>query len=98
MRLPKDRVLIVATGGQGEPRAALSRIAEGSHTIRDTGDTVIFSARQIPGNETAVGRIQNILAGKGVRMVTERQAHVHVSGHPGQPELAQMYRWLRPAR
>lgn len=97
MRLPKDRVLIVATGGQGEPRAALSRIAEGSHTIRlDTGDTVIFSARQIPGNETAVGRIQNILAGKGVRMVTERQAHVHVSGHPGQPELAQMYKWLRP--
>ncbi|WP_174278592.1 ribonuclease J [Sphingomonas bacterium] len=97
MRLPPKRVLIVATGGQGEPRAALGRVADGSHTIKLTdGDTVIFSSRQIPGNEVAIGRIQNILAGKGVAMVTERQAHVHVSGHPGQPELAAMYGWIRP--
>ena len=97
MKLPRNRVLIVATGGQGEPRAALARIAEGSHTISlSQGDAVVFSSRQIPGNETAIGRIQNILAGKGVEMVTERQAHVHVSGHPGRPELADMYRWIRP--
>jgi ribonuclease J len=97
MRLPKNKVLIVATGGQGEPRAALARVAEGSHTIKlELGDTVIFSSKQIPGNEVAIGKIQNTLAGKGVVMITERQAHVHVSGHPGRPELAQMYKWIRP--
>jgi ribonuclease J len=97
MRLPKNKILIVATGGQGEERAALSRVAHGSHPISlDPGDTVIFSAKQIPGNEVAIGRIQNLLAAKGVEMVTERQAHVHVSGHPGRPELAKMYEWLRP--
>ena len=97
MKLPRNRVLIVATGGQGEPRAALARIAEGSHQITlSQGDAVVFSSRQIPGNETAIGRIQNILAGKGVEMVTERQAHAHVSGHPGRPELTQMYGWIRP--
>ncbi len=97
MRLPRNRVLIVATGGQGEPRAALGRIAEGTHPVKlEEGDTVIFSSKQIPGNEVAIGRIQNILAGKGVEMITERQAHVHVSGHPGRPELAQMYEWIRP--
>lgn len=98
MRMPRNKVLIVATGGQGEPRAALARIADGSHPVRlDMGDMVIFSAKQIPGNEVAVGRIQNQLAAKGVEMVTEKQAHVHVSGHPGRPELAKMYGWLRPA-
>jgi ribonuclease J len=97
MKLPRNRVLIIATGGQGEPRAALARVAEGTHPMKlDEGDTVIFSSRQIPGNEIAIGRIQNILAAKGVTMVTERQAHVHVSGHPGRPELAEMYRWIRP--
>ncbi|MBB4155215.1 ribonuclease J [Sphingomonas jinjuensis] len=97
MRLPRNKLLVVATGGQGEPRAALARIAEGTHPIAlESGDTVIFSSKQIPGNEVAIGRIQNILASRGVEMVTERQAHVHVSGHPGRPELAQMYKWIRP--
>lgn len=97
MALPRHEVMIIATGGQGEPRAALGRIAEGTHTITlDEGDTVIFSSKQIPGNEVAIGRIQNALSAKGVRMVTERQAHIHVSGHPGRPELAAMYRWIRP--
>ena len=98
MKLPRNKVMIVATGGQGEPRAALARIADGSHQIAlGESDTVIFSSKQIPGNEVAIGRIQNILSGKGVTMITERQAHVHVSGHPGRPELADMYRWIRPA-
>lgn len=97
MRLPPSKVLIVATGGQGEPRAALSRIAEGTHGVRlSEGDTVIFSSREIPGNEVAIGRIQNLLAAKGVSIITDRQAAVHVSGHPGRPELAAMYRWIRP--
>ena len=97
MRLPKTEVLIIATGGQGEPRAALGRIASGTHELKiGDGDTVIFSSRIIPGNEVAIGRIKNQLSDLGVQMVTERQAHVHVSGHPGRPELIQMYKWVRP--
>ncbi|MBB5685101.1 ribonuclease J [Sphingobium boeckii] len=97
MRLPRDKVMIVATGGQGEARAALARVAEGSHQIKlEAGDTVVFSSKQIPGNEIAIGRIQNSLAAQGVEMITDRQAHVHVSGHPGRPELAEMYKWIRP--
>lgn len=97
MRMPRNKVLVVATGGQGEDRAALARIATGNHPLKlESGDTVIFSSKQIPGNEVAIGRIQNTLAGRGVKMVTEKQAHVHVSGHPGQPELEALYGWLRP--
>ncbi|MET0307122.1 MAG: ribonuclease J [Sphingomonas sp.] len=97
MTLPPSRVLIVATGGQGEPRAALNRIAEGSHVLKvGQGDTVVFSSRQIPGNEIAIGKIMNTLAGQGVELITDRQAFIHVSGHPGRPELAEMYRWIRP--
>ncbi len=97
MRLPRDKVMIVATGGQGEPRAALARIAEGIHQIKlEAGDTVVFSSKQIPGNEIAIGRIMNQLAARDILTVTEKQAHIHVSGHPGQPELAALYGWLRP--
>jgi len=97
MSLPPNQVMIVATGGQGEPRAALNRIAEDTHVLKlHAGDTVVFSSRQIPGNEIAIGRIMNTLAGKGVDIITDRQAFVHVSGHPGRPELAEMYRWIRP--
>jgi ribonuclease J len=97
MSLPGRDVLVVATGGQGEPRAALGRIADGTHPIKlVAGDTVVFSSKQIPGNELAIGRIQNQLATAGVEMVTERQEHVHVSGHPGRPELEAMYGWIRP--
>jgi len=97
MRLPRSEVLVIATGGQGETRAALGRIAFGSHELKlGDGDTVIFSSKQIPGNEVAIGRIMNALSELGVLTVTERQAHVHVSGHPGRPELAQMYQWMRP--
>lgn len=97
MSLPPNQVMIVATGGQGEPRAALNRIAEDTHVLKlHQGDTVVFSSRQIPGNEIAIGRIMNTLAAKGVDIITDRQAFVHVSGHPGRPELAEMYRWIRP--
>jgi len=97
MRLPRREVMIIATGGQGESRAALARIAFGQHKLAlDPGDLVIFSSKQIPGNEIAIGRIQNELAAKGIEMITDRQAPVHVSGHPGRPELAAMYEWIRP--
>ncbi|HWT11310.1 MAG TPA: ribonuclease J [Allosphingosinicella sp.] len=97
MRLPPREVMIVATGGQGEQRAALARIAFDQHRLKlDRGDLVVFSSKQIPGNEIAIGRIQNELAGKGIEMITDRQAPVHVSGHPGRPELAAMYDWIRP--
>jgi ribonuclease J len=97
MKLPRRELLIIATGGQGEPRAALGRIAFDTHELKlKEGDTVIFSSKQIPGNEIAIGRIMNALSDLGILTVTERQAHVHVSGHPGRPELAAMYKWMRP--
>ncbi len=97
MSLPRCEVLVIATGGQGEPRAALARVADGNHQIKlERGDTVLFSSKVIPGNEIAIGRIQNKLAGDGIHMVTDRQADIHVSGHPGRPELAEMYKWIRP--
>lgn len=97
MDLPRKEAMIIATGGQGEPMAALARIASGNHPIKlTTGDLVIFSSKQIPGNEMAIGRIQNQLAEAGVEMVTDRQAMIHVSGHPGRPDLAAMFGWLRP--
>lgn len=97
MRLPRGEVLILATGGQGEPRAALARIAEGNHQIElSSGDVVLFSSRQIPGNELAVGRVMNLLADRGIAIVTDRQGLIHVSGHPGRPELEALYGWLRP--
>jgi ribonuclease J len=97
MTLPPHEVLVIATGGQGEARAALARIADGTHPLKlARGDTVIFSTRQIPGNEGAIGRVQNALAALGVEIVTASQAHVHVSGHPGRPELEAIFRWIRP--
>lgn len=95
--LARHEVMVVATGGQGEARAALARIAEGNHPVKvEEGDTVIFSSKQIPGNEIAIGIIMNKLAERNILTVTEKQAHVHVSGHPGQPELAALYDWVRP--
>ena len=97
MRLPRREVMIIATGGQGEQRAALARIAFDQHKLSlERGDLVVFSSKQLPGNEIAIGRIQNELAARGVEMITDRQAPVHVSGHPGRPELAAMYDWIRP--
>lgn len=95
--LARKDVMVVATGGQGEARAALARIAEGNHPVKlEEGDTVIFSSKQIPGNEIAIGVIMNRLAERNILTVTEKQAHVHVSGHPGQPELAKLYDWIKP--
>lgn len=98
MHVPRDKLLIVSTGAQGEARAALSRIADGDHPYikLERGDLVVYSSKQIPGNEISIGRVQNALAAKGIEIITDRQAHVHVSGHPGIPELEAMYGWIRP--
>ena len=96
--LPPHRVLYLCTGSQGEPRAALARIASAEHPTVSLGpgDSVIFSSRIIPGNELAIFSLQNKLAGLGVEVLTERDHFVHVSGHPARDELAQMYQWVRP--
>ncbi|GAB5347485.1 ribonuclease J [Alteriqipengyuania sp. 357] len=97
MNMPRGKVLIVATGGQGEPRAALGRMADKNHPLElSRGDVVLFSSRQIPGNEIAIGKVMNQLAERGIEMVTDRQSMIHVSGHPGRPELQALYEWLKP--
>jgi ribonuclease J len=96
--LPRDKVLLICTGSQGEPRAALPRIArdDHAHVKLVEGDVVIFSSRIIPGNEVSIGRLQNQLASMGVKVITERDHFVHVSGHPARDELTHMYQWVRP--
>jgi ribonuclease J len=96
--LPPHKVLYLCTGSQGESRAALARIADGSHPNVELaeGDTVIFSSRVIPGNELAIAEIQNRLAARDIGILTVDDHPVHVSGHPCRDELAQMYRWIRP--
>ena len=96
--LPPERTVIICTGSQGEPRAALSRIAADEHprvTLED-GDTVIFSSRVIPGNEVSIGKLQNDLVRRGIEIITWRDHHVHVSGHPARDELMRMYQLVRP--
>ena len=97
-KLPPDTVVALCTGSQGESRAAMARIAQGEHpnVKLDPGDRVIFSSRTIPGNEKAVGRVQNGLADRGLELITDQDAPVHVSGHPRRGELEQLYRWVKP--
>ena len=96
--LPDDKVVIICTGSQGEPRAALSRIAADSHPEISlaSGDVVIFSSRQIPGNEKAISRVQNKLLDRGVKIITEQDHHVHVSGHPAHDDVVFMYQTIKP--
>ncbi|MCA3692344.1 ribonuclease J [Aquidulcibacter sp.] len=96
--LPDDKVLYLCTGSQGEPRAALARIAEGNHPFvtLGRGDTCLFSSREIPGNERAILELQNKLAMRGVNIITGKDRHIHVSGHPCRDELRAMYEMVRP--
>jgi ribonuclease J len=96
--LPPDKVLALCTGSQGEPRAALSRIAQDDHpdVAFSPGDRVIFSSRAIPGNEKAVMRVINGLILQGVEVVTDRTHLVHASGHPRMDELRDIIGWVRP--
>jgi ribonuclease J len=95
---PRARALLLLTGSQGEPRAALARVAEDDHRNIElvAGDTLVFSSRAIPGNEKAINGIINALVARGVRVITDRDRLVHVSGHPRQDELRECYRWMKP--
>ena len=96
--LSRSNAAMICTGSQGEPRAALARIAAGAHphVALEGGDTLVFSSRTIPGNERAVSRLQDRFERMGVEIVTSKDAFVHVSGHPGRDELRRMYEWIRP--
>ena len=96
--LPARKVVALCTGSQGEQRAAMARIALDEHpnVELDPGDRVIFSSRTIPGNEKAVARVQNGLADRGIEVITDQDAPVHVSGHPRRGELEQLYGWVKP--
>lgn len=96
--LPAEKILYICTGCQGEPRGAMARIASGTHRniALGRGDTVIFSSKIIPGNERTLYQLHNELASAGVEVITEKDAPVHVSGHPCRDELAEMYRMVRP--
>jgi ribonuclease J len=97
-RLPRNKVVALLTGSQGEPRAAMARVAIDDHPDISlaAGDRVIFSSRAIPGNEKSVNRIINNLLRNGVEVITDRTHLVHVSGHPRREELKRMYEWVRP--
>lgn len=96
--LPREKVVALLTGSQGEPRAALRRIAEDDHPeiALSKGDIVVFSSRTIPGNERVVNKVINGLVKRGINVMTDRDGLVHVSGHPRRGELEQMYGWVRP--
>lgn len=96
--LPRDKVVVLVTGSQGEPRAALARIANDDHPDieLDRGDILIFSSRTIPGNEKPVNRILNEMIRRGVKVITDRTHLVHVSGHPRRGEMMQLYEWVKP--
>jgi ribonuclease J len=96
--VPRDKILMICTGSQGEPRAALARIAREDHPniTLEEGDVTIFSSRIIPGNEKAIGRLHNALLRLGVEVVSAEDHFVHVSGHPYRDELVRMYQMVRP--
>ena len=96
--LPRGEVLLLCTGSQGEPRGAMWRIARNEHqdVALEPGDAVIFSSRVIPGNEVSIHALHNSLVEQGIAVYTDRDEPVHVSGHPAQDELTQMYQWVRP--
>lgn len=95
---PKDKIVMICTGSQGEPRAALARIAKGEHphVHLEAGDAVIFSSRVIPGNEKSISLMQNNLIHRDVEVITDHDEMIHVSGHPARAELTEMYQWVRP--
>lgn len=96
--IPRDKIVVILTGSQGEPRAALAKLSrdEMRNVALTSGDTVVFSSRAIPGNEKAILEIKNGLIEQGVHIVTDNEALVHVSGHPRRNELLKMYEWVRP--
>lgn len=98
MKMKGKKVCFIATGSQGESKAALARIASGSHPMVEynDNDVVIFSSRMIPGNEKNISALQNSFIHQGIRIITSGEESIHVSGHPARDELRQMYEWIKP--
>lgn len=96
--IPRNNVLIISTGSQGEPNSALSRISKGADKFikLKKGDSIIFSSRKIPGNENAILKVQNRFLEMGVEIITDDDKNVHVSGHPSKDELVEMYSYIKP--
>lgn len=96
--IPRNKVVVILTGSQGEPRAALAKLSrdEMRHVALASGDTVVFSSRTIPGNEKGILEIKNALIDRGLKIISDTDALVHVSGHPRRSELVQMYEWVKP--
>ncbi|HET6520786.1 MAG TPA: ribonuclease J [Geminicoccaceae bacterium] len=96
--MPRERLLLLCTGSQGEPRSTMARIAARAHPMveLEPGDTVIFSSKIIPGNERTLYGLHNLLLQGGIEVITEEDHFVHVSGHPCRDEMAQLYEWIRP--
>ena len=97
-KLPKERILYLCTGSQGEPMGALNRIANETHpdVNLEIGDTVIFSSKIIPGNEKKLYGLQNLIVRRDIEVITEENAFVHVSGHANRDDLKDMYNWVKP--
>ena len=96
--ISRSNVLVIATGSQGEPNSALSRISRNTDKFVNLikGDTIIFSSRKIPGNENAILKVQNRFLDNGVELITDEDADIHVSGHPSRDELIEMYSFIKP--
>ena len=97
-KIPRDKVVYLCTGSQGEPLGAMNRIVNQEHpdVYLDEGDTVIFSSRIIPGNEKKLFKIHNQLVKNNINVISEENAFIHVSGHPGRDEMRDMYEWIKP--
>ncbi len=97
-KISKDRVILLCTGSQGEPMGALNRIANDIHpdVNLESGDTVIFSSKIIPGNEKKLYALQNLIVKRDIEVITEENAFVHVSGHANREDLKDMYQWVKP--
>ena len=97
-KIPREKIIYLCTGSQGEPMGAMNRVINGIHpdVFLDEGDTVIFSSKIIPGNEKKLYQLQNQISKANVEIITEENAFVHVSGHPNRDDLKDMYNWVKP--
>ena len=97
-KISKDKIIYLCTGSQGEPMGAMNRIIKGSHpdVQLESGDTIIFSSKIIPGNEKKLYQLHNEIVKNNLEIITEENAFVHVSGHPNRDDLKDMYKWVKP--
>ena len=96
--ISRDKIIYLATGSQGEPMGAMTRIINGTHpdVFLESGDCVIFSSKIIPGNEKRLYKLQNQIVKSDIEVISEENAFVHVSGHPNREDLKDMYNWVKP--